>query len=212
MHIIRFDSVDSTNAVARRMLDAGELPNGTLVIAREQSAGRGTKGRTWCSPCDAGIYMTVARVFDHETWPVSTSYTLVAGLACAEVLRRETALDVRVKPVNDLYVEGRKLGGILTESIVEAGWLRALLTGVGINVRRAALDLPPDAAPPTCLEDHLPVDRIAAFSRESLARSLADAINDWHFSVAAGELDRLAPAWPRLGLRGTPMPSFSRKR
>jgi biotin-[acetyl-CoA-carboxylase] ligase BirA-like protein len=209
MHLIRFDSIDSTHAVARRMLDSGELADRTLIIAGEQTAGRGTKGRAWSSPRDAGVYLTYARVFENETWPITPAYTLAAGLACAEVLRRATGVDVRVKPVNDLIVAGRKLGGILTESIIEAGQLRALFTGVGVNVRRAPLDLPPDATPPTCVQDHLPPDRFAALSIDSLAPALAAAIDDWHASVAAGRFDRLTAAWRHLGVRGTPMPTFA---
>lgn len=236
MHTIRFDAVDSTNAAGRRLLDAGELADRTLIIAREQTAGRGTKGRSWSSPRDAGVYMTFARVLRDESWPVAPAYTLAAGLACADVLREATGIEVRVKPINDLIVAGRKLGGILTESVVEAGRLRALLTGVGVNVRRAPLDLPPDAAPPTCLEEHLPPERLAALwtprsdsnqnrdrkgtagspdnhnivNENALARDLAAAIDDWHASVATGRLDRLTAAWPRLGLCGTPMPDMTR--
>jgi BirA family biotin operon repressor/biotin-[acetyl-CoA-carboxylase] ligase len=140
MLAFHLDSVDSTNEEAKRLLLRGEVSSVAYVSAREQTAGRGSRGRTWVSPRDAGVYLSVIQRFDKGLDPATISvegFTLAAGVACAELLHEVFDVDVRLKPINDLYVGSAKLGGILVESIVEASLVRALVTGIGLNLRSA---------------------------------------------------------------------------
>lgn len=175
MQLFRFDSVDSTNELAKRMIREGRIRESCCVVAREQTAGRGSRGRSWVSPRDAGIYLTIVDLPSSASArnsvsasapdtkgasrPRTTSgsqreatgasprnttiFTLATGVACAEILRETTGLDVRLKPVNDLYLDGGKLGGILTEAIIQGDRLLALLTGIGINTHLAERNLAP---------------------------------------------------------------------
>lgn len=139
MKLHQFDTLDSTNAQARRMIASGEIAEDACLIARQQTAGRGTNGRSWVSPRDAGLYMSLV-LFDVAADGRSMPWiTTACGVACAEVLRQEFTIDVRVKPINDLMLNGGKLGGILTEASIEDGRSAWLIVGVGINLRRTQL-------------------------------------------------------------------------
>jgi BirA family transcriptional regulator, biotin operon repressor / biotin---[acetyl-CoA-carboxylase] ligase len=161
MQAFHFDTVDSTNDAARRLIAEGRLKGRGYVLARAQIAGRGTHGRSWISPRDAGVYLTVARTDAGPVSPDLQTLTLLVGTKCAKVVADTTGLtSIQLKPVNDLIIHGRKLGGILAECEIESGQLKSLVVGVGINVRVAERPLPAEALSPICLEDCLGPDSV----------------------------------------------------
>jgi BirA family biotin operon repressor/biotin-[acetyl-CoA-carboxylase] ligase len=104
-------SVESTSSVLRELAESGEAP-GTIVIADEQTGGRGRAGRSWYSPAGLGLWMSVlheSSLPPERLAPLS----IAAAVSVAGALGDETGLDVRVKWPNDLLVGGRKLGGFL---------------------------------------------------------------------------------------------------
>lgn len=196
------DSVDSTNEAAKRLLQDDRIHGCAYIVAREQTAGRGQRGRPWLSPRDAGIYLTTVDFPDAPETPVTKLFALGAGIACAEVLRERTGVDVRLRPINDLYVDGRKLGGILTEAILEQGNLRALITGVGINLRRAERILPPDHdhVPPICLEELMPPEPFVAMDVQVLILALVKGIRHWNSLVCGQDFGMLEHEWRKYSL------------
>lgn len=192
-----FDSIDSTNEAAKRLIAESRIHDRALVVAREQSAGKGTRGRSWLSPRDAGLYMSVVEVLRDAPRPPATEYTLAAGIACVECLLERAGVRVQLKPVNDLYARGRKLGGILVETTIEHGLITSLVTGIGINLRRAERRLPPDVVAAVCLEELMPSPDFAALDWASLASDIASRVLDWNAVVAAGELGRVRAEWER---------------
>jgi len=134
----RFDidvlpSCDSTNAVLLHRAEAG-APSGTVVIAEEQTAGRGRRGRTWfASPGDSLTFSLLWR-FAPGTAPAGLS--LAVGVAAARALQRVGAGNTALKWPNDILKDGRKLGGILVELV--PGAPHAAVIGVGINRRLPA--------------------------------------------------------------------------
>jgi len=130
---IRLSSVDSTNSEARRLFDADKIHHLTCVTATTQTAGRGTQSRTWASP-PGGLYFSL--VYPGTGYPLSieTPYTRLAGKACQQALKTLYHLDVSIKGVNDLFVNNRKLGGILTESVISNGTVQLLIVGIGLNM------------------------------------------------------------------------------
>jgi BirA family transcriptional regulator, biotin operon repressor / biotin---[acetyl-CoA-carboxylase] ligase len=125
-----YDAVTSTMDVAHALAESG-APAGTMVLAEQQTAGRGRGGRSWQSAAGAGIWLSlIERPRDPA---VVETLSLRVGLAAARVLDRWTAHPVQVKWPNDLFVRGAKLAGIL----VEARWREERLDwaaiGVGIN-------------------------------------------------------------------------------
>lgn len=128
-----FDSVASTMDVAHRVADQG-APAGTLVLANEQSSGRGRGGKSWASAPGAGIWLTlVERPADVSGLEV---LSLRVGLKAAEALDRFAPEPIGLKWPNDLYVEAGKLGGILVEARWREQAVEWVAIGVGINVRR----------------------------------------------------------------------------
>ncbi|MBP7550543.1 MAG: biotin--[acetyl-CoA-carboxylase] ligase [Gemmatimonadaceae bacterium] len=155
---------------AAHELAAGGAPAGTLVVAEEQSAGRGRGGRVWTSGPGAGLWMTlVERPRRADGVDV---LSLRVGLRLAPVLERWTVAPIRLKWPNDLYVDGRKLAGVL----IEARWRGAqpdwIAIGLGLN-----LVAPPDLAAAallgaraeTVLAEVVPALRAAAFARGPLS-------------------------------------------
>lgn len=198
MHRITLETVDSTNLEAKRLFENGGIAGPAVVTAREQTAGRGSRGRSWMSPRDMGVYMSVV---DVPAGPVTvaeiepTLFTLAAGIACVDVLRTQAGVDVRIKPVNDLYVEGRKLGGILTETMVAQHAVRAVVTGVGINVRSAHRTVAAGAAEPIALQDLMAAHSFGHLSFESLIASLAQTILETNRLVWNRHNERLRDLW-----------------
>ncbi|MEW6212272.1 MAG: biotin--[acetyl-CoA-carboxylase] ligase [Acidobacteriota bacterium] len=130
--IIRFDTVTSTNDIARQMAQRGE-DEGLAVTARAQTAGRGRKGRQWSSPAGKGLYLSL--VLRPRINPVDASLIpLAAAIAVSETLRFDFHVETDIKWPNDLLARGRKICGILVESAIEGQELQYAILGIGINV------------------------------------------------------------------------------
>jgi|CXWL01.1.fsa_nt_gi BirA family biotin operon repressor/biotin-[acetyl-CoA-carboxylase] ligase len=195
MQAFYLDTVESTNDLARSMLRDGKIRDAAYIVARRQTAGRGNRGRTWLSPLDAGIYLTVIDRPRIAATGELHAFTRAAGIACAETLHAHTGIAVRLKPINDLYVDGRKLGGILTEAVIEQHELRALITGVGLNVRKADRPLPSDQVQPICLEELMTASAFDSMDVRGLTFKLVERIRLWNTIVAAGNRSALESQW-----------------
>lgn len=127
LHI--FETLPSTNQTLWQLIETGAKP-GTVVIATTQTAGRGQWGHQWYSPA-GGLYLSYALALK---LPVSESFqlTLRSAWGIATVLRTY-GIPVQLKWLNDLVLENRKLGGILTETKVNQGIITQAIVGVGIN-------------------------------------------------------------------------------
>ncbi|MEK6798818.1 MAG: biotin--[acetyl-CoA-carboxylase] ligase [Planctomycetota bacterium] len=209
MRTIHLESVDSTNEEAKRRLRAGELSTHSCIVAREQTAGRGSRGRKWSSPKDAGIYLSLVHRVGLDRADVQTVLgltTLAAGVACVEALHRVVGIDVRLKPVNDLIAQGRKLGGILTEAMIENGRPEALIVGVGVNVRIAPRPTLPDALEPVCVQELVDPVRFGHGDVGELIGELADRIRGWVDLVLDGDVAAVREAWERYRIDGAAWP------
>lgn len=127
-----YPTVDSTNTEAERLLAAGaEVP--FVVVANEQTAGRGRMGRRWHSPERGNLYASFA--FRPDLPPRDMPViTLWFGLAIASCLRDDFSLPIRIKWPNDLLLDGRKVAGLLTEARIDADRTRDLVFGLGLNI------------------------------------------------------------------------------
>jgi BirA family transcriptional regulator, biotin operon repressor / biotin---[acetyl-CoA-carboxylase] ligase len=133
-----FSRTDSTNTRARELAEAG-APHGTVVTAGEQSEGRGRQGRVWTAPAGKGLlYSAVLRPLDerHLLLPLSVP---IAVCEAAESLRPDIAC--QIKWPNDIWLEERKLAGILIEARPQDGWA---VIGVGLNLSVAPDEFPPE--------------------------------------------------------------------
>jgi BirA family biotin operon repressor/biotin-[acetyl-CoA-carboxylase] ligase len=131
-----FSRTDSTNTRARELAEAG-APHGTVVTAGEQSEGRGRQGRVWTAPAEKGLlYSAVLRPLDegHLLLPLSVP---IAVCEAAESLRPD--IECQIKWPNDVWLEERKLAGILIEARPQDGWA---VIGVGLNLAVAPDEFP----------------------------------------------------------------------
>jgi BirA family transcriptional regulator, biotin operon repressor / biotin---[acetyl-CoA-carboxylase] ligase len=132
--IYHFFKTDSTNRVALGLGHAGE-PEGAVVLAEEQTAGRGRAGRVWHSERAAGIYVTL--LLRPRLAPVQAPLlTMMAGLSAYAAIQAQTGQKLELKWPNDLLVSGKKVGGILTEMHAEPGHVRFVIVGIGLNVNQ----------------------------------------------------------------------------
>jgi BirA family biotin operon repressor/biotin-[acetyl-CoA-carboxylase] ligase len=133
-----FPSVDSTNARALALADAG-APDGTVVIADRQTAGRGRRGRSWHSP-EGGLYLSYL-VRAVGRLPRPSMLTLASGVAAVRAIRAATGLETHMKWPNDVVAgePARKVAGILAESSGSGNQLDCAVIGVGINVSAGPL-------------------------------------------------------------------------
>jgi BirA family biotin operon repressor/biotin-[acetyl-CoA-carboxylase] ligase len=165
-----FDTIGSTNDEAMRLAHAGAA-HGTVVWAREQTAGRGRQVRRWHSPAGnlhASILLRLGAAASH-----ASELSLVAALAVADTVDRFLPDGVRaeLKWPNDVLVRGAKIAGILLE-YADA----AVVVGIGINVLRVPLDAPYTV---TRLADSVAVAPEAGATLEALLQSLAHRLADW---------------------------------
>jgi len=131
--ILVFDSIDSTNNEAKRLISAGE--NSVFaVISESQTAGRGRQNRSFYSPGETGIYMTVVLKPDLPVGK-AVKITVAAAVAVCETIEKLTDKKPEIKWVNDIFVGGKKVCGILTEAVPHSnGGNPSVVTGIGINV------------------------------------------------------------------------------
>lgn len=173
--------VDSTNLEASRRVSSGAITGpddpALLITAARQTAGRGRAGRAWSSPT-GGLWLSLA-------WPMRRSagcyapLPLVAGLAVAEAVERETGLAALLKWPNDLLVDGRKLAGLLCSMEFGGPWPTAII-GVGLNANLRAEALGTGLRlPPVTLLERLgrPVD--LTMMRDAVADSLAARLDQF---------------------------------
>lgn len=134
--IVCFTETDSTNVRARKLGENGAA-HGTLVVAEQQTAGRGRRGRGWESPAVSSIYMSL--LLRPEFLPnKAPMLTIVMAYSVATALREQTGLDFRIKWPNDIVLNGKKVVGILTEMSTEIEYINHVVIGVGINVNTEA--------------------------------------------------------------------------
>lgn len=166
--IFFYDQVDSTNNAARNLAKEG-APHGTAVVAARQTAGKGRLGRSFDSPSGAGVYLSVI-LRPSLTVEKGTLLTPAAAVATARAIEKTSGVRVRIKWVNDLYLNGKKLCGILTESALRPdGMLDWAVVGIGVNLK--------ETSRPASLQDKI-TSLEAVGGETSFARLAAEILNE----------------------------------
>ncbi|HYF76019.1 MAG TPA: biotin--[acetyl-CoA-carboxylase] ligase [Symbiobacteriaceae bacterium] len=189
------ESVGSTNDLAKQMARAG-APEGLLVIADEQTAGKGRLGRAWTTPRGSAIAMSL--VLRPELSPVQAPrVTLVAAVAVAEAVREVTGLPVGIKWPNDLQLQGRKFCGILTEMEAEIDRIAFIVCGMGLNVNLPRESLPEEfRSSATSLMAELG----APVSRAALVQAVLARLETVYGELIAGRFDAVLDRWRALSI------------
>lgn len=139
-----YKSVDSTNNMAKRLATESSCSL-SLIVSETQTAGRGRMGRSFYSPDSSGIYMSLLIRPDFDS-SKSILVTTAASVAVCRAIESLSGIQCQIKWVNDIYLEGRKIGGILTEGVsnFETGQVEHLVIGIGINYSTPASSFPED--------------------------------------------------------------------
>lgn len=142
------DVAESTNASVRDKANMGK-PEGYMILANEQTAGRGRLGRSFFSPKDTGIYMSLLLRPGNCSSKQAARITTMAALAICEAIEEVSEEKAEIKWVNDVFVRGKKVCGILTEGAfnLESGLLDYAVLGVGINVYQPQCGFPDELSP-----------------------------------------------------------------
>lgn len=170
------ESVPSTNDVAREWLAAGG-PSGLAVLAGEQTAGRGRRGRHWSSPAGMGIYVSVGL---RPPPAAAAQLTFLGAVAAAEALRA-AGIEATIRWPNDVEVRGRKVAGVLAELRQEGERPGAAVVGIGLNVGQGAGDFPPEIAGQAT---SVRLEREGADDPEGLAIGLLTRLAAWWAPIA----------------------------
>lgn len=159
----------STNSVLAEQARAG-APTGLVVVAEEQTAGRGRLGRTWVSPARAGLTFSLLLrpQLPLERWPW---LPLLAGVGVARTVRQQTGLSADLKWPNDVLVHGRKVCGLLAE-----GAAGSVVLGIGLNVTTTRAEMPDGRATSLLLEGATTTDRATLLRR--LLTDVRDALDE----------------------------------
>ena len=139
-NILSYRTVGSTNRLGFRLAESG-VGEGTLIVADEQTKGRGRMGKSWYSPPKLGLWMSLIL---HPNIPPfkAPGLSVCAGLALAQAIGDLTGMDAKIKWPNDCLINGRKVGGILLELSAELDRINFVIVGIGINVNHLSSDFP----------------------------------------------------------------------
>lgn len=186
--------VTSTNDELRALAAAGAA-SGTVLVAEEQTGGRGRRGRSWYSPPGLGLYLSIL-LRDGQGPRGATRWTIAAALATCEACRRISGREVLIEWPNDLVLEGRKIAGILAETRSSGQHLSDLVLGVGVNVHHRDDEFPPDLRGAAIALHPGPAGGMLL--RERLAARLLLGFRRIESSLAGGEWASLAREWEAM--------------
>jgi BirA family biotin operon repressor/biotin-[acetyl-CoA-carboxylase] ligase len=144
-NIFVYDRLESTNKTAKEMALSG-AEHGTVVIADCQTAGKGRYGRTFHSPPNHGLYMSMILRPAQYCFSTPTMITAFAAVSVCEAIEAISRKTPKIKWVNDIFLDGKKICGILTEAVTdfESGNIQWIVVGIGINYSTPIMDFPED--------------------------------------------------------------------
>ena len=135
--IIVYDEIDSTNTEAKRRLYSSDVKDFTVIVSDMQKSGRGRTGKSFASPKGSGVYFSIIlHPKDFYDFSYFDLTTVKAAVAVAEGIKEATGKEAEIKWVNDLFINGRKICGILSEldADFESRSVKSVIVGIGINV------------------------------------------------------------------------------
>lgn len=188
--LLRFDELASTNDYARDLAIQG-AKEGTAVIARKQTAGKGRQGRNWASPMDEGLYMSI--ILRPQTTPTRASLlTLAAAIAVAETIRHNFQAPADIKWPNDILLNGRKMCGILVESSIENNRLQYAILGIGVNLMQKTF---PDELQQTATS--LFIETQTEITPDDFLQPLLARLTHW-YAVSISQPETVISRWQEL--------------
>lgn len=189
------ESLGSTNELAKQLARSG-APEGLLVVADEQTAGKGRLGRAWSTPPGSALAMSLLLRPNLPPYH-APRITLAAAVAVCEAVREVTGLPAGIKWPNDLQVNGRKVCGILTEMEAEIDRVAFVILGIGLNVhlKREEMD-PAFRESATSLAE----EGAVGLRRAALVQAIMARFEPIYQELTAGHFDRVLARWRALSV------------
>jgi BirA family biotin operon repressor/biotin-[acetyl-CoA-carboxylase] ligase len=188
--VVRLGTVDSTQSIAFALAERGAADR-IVVVADEQLAGRGRRGRTWSAPAGSSLLASII-VRPHLPQSLLSTLSLATAVAVAEALRQVAGVEARLKWPNDVLVGGKKIAGILLESRL-AGSAAVTIIGIGINLGQR--EFPPDLA---ASATSVALETGRAPARESVLSALLEAFDVWRARLEDEGFAPVREGWRRL--------------
>lgn len=192
--IISYKKVDSTNDIAYSLAEKG-MKEGAVILADEQTKGRGRLGRSWSSPPKAGIYLSciLRPILAPNEIP---RITLLAAVALAKAIRELTGLSATIKWPNDILINNKKICGILTEMKAEQDKVNFVIVGIGVNVNTPLKFLPKGAS--SIKEEMSKSGRTEAASRVELAKKILENLEENYLKLKKEGFEPIIDEWKDL--------------
>lgn len=192
--IIHFDSIDSTNNIAKDYA-LNEWEEGLLITAEEQTSGRGRRGRPWASPKGTGIWMSLLlrpNILPSE----APKFTLLAAVAVAKSIYQETGLLAQIKWPNDIILDKKKVCGILTEMNAELDNINYIIIGIGLNTNQKKEDFPTDIRQQAISLAEVKGERV---SRQNLVRRILENLEMYYLNfIQEKDFTSILQEWREL--------------
>lgn len=186
------ETTDSTNADVKRMAE-NNAENGLLVVADEQTGGKGRRGRVWESQKGTNLYFSML-LRPNFTPDKASMITLVAAYSVAKVIEEKIGLNAKIKWPNDIVVNGKKVCGILTEMSVERDYIHHIVVGIGINVNEETF--PEEISP---MATSLKMEKGSIISRANLLSDILFQFEkDYETFLAATNLQPFVTEYNRM--------------
>jgi BirA family transcriptional regulator, biotin operon repressor / biotin---[acetyl-CoA-carboxylase] ligase len=197
--IYLFHTIGSTNDEAKRLADSG-APEGLLVVAEEQTAGRGRTGRTWITPL--GQALAISLILRPANLPLeqATRLTMLAGVAVCQAVEQACALHPQLKWPNDVLLSGKKVAGLLLETALQGDQLDYAVLGLGLNVNFA-----PPAGTVDFPATSLQAEAGTEFDRMPLLRAILEQLEALYPLVSAPNQALYQAYSARLAMVGEPI-------
>jgi len=184
-----FDSIASTMDVAFQLGIEGAC-EGTVVCAESQTKGKGRLGRSWSSPKNKGIYMSL--ILRPQLMPADVAQlTLLGAVAICEAIRNFCSVQAKIKWPNDILVNHKKIAGILTELSAEMDRVRFVVIGVGVNVNTSLSQLPSNA---TSVKN----ETGQRSSRVALVQEILRSLEKWYLCLGSKGSESIIVRWKEL--------------
>lgn len=193
-NVVAYDVLPSTSDLLKA-LAAGGAPEGTVVVAREQTRGRGQRDHRWLSIRDKGLYLSVLL---RPPWAATDGgwLTVAASLAVLHALCAHGIAHAAIQPPNDVWVGGRKIAGVLAEPRIGRGSIEFAVVGIGVNLSHEPADFAGAGLEATATSCAM-LGRPAA--PDAFAAGLLDALARLYAEIRNGNRDAVIEEWMHAG-------------
>ena len=187
--MMEFPNLDSTNTFALEYLSKMDPTEGTVISTKRQTAGRGQRGNYWESEPDKNISMSTILYPKFLSATKQFDLSKVAGLAVKDLIEAHCKKEVKIKWPNDIYIENRKVAGVLIQNSLSGSIIKNAVLGIGININQEVFLS--DAPNPTSLK----LEAGKEFDIDELIKELCKYIETWYLKLKSNQVESINEAY-----------------